>query len=37
VAACRRGTWLPVLADEGQTLPLAIFVGMQGELLGRWL
>jgi hypothetical protein len=37
VAACRRGTWLPVLADDGQALPLAIFVDMLGELLGHWL
>ena len=36
VAACQGGKWLPVVA-EGQTLPLEIFVGIQGELLGRWL
>jgi hypothetical protein len=37
VASCQRGQWLSVHTEAGQPLPLAIFVGERGELLGRWL
>ena len=37
VASCGRDAWLAVVTPNGQTLPLTIYVGNAGALLGRWL